>query len=129
MSDELSKGFFCPHCREVKEEVIGGKLRVVDTDDMNFMVLEHRATQERRKALQDFIAKYGPIIGLALVIVFGIVMAYFGFEFLDKQMSKQVAACQQFAMNDAATNTPKEASSNPIPVVGNLLLPNSAQSK
>lgn len=125
MSDDAIKNYFCPKCKKIKsvDETNGGTFRIVDQDDWNFKVLEFRATMERRKKKEEFLMKYGPLIGLALVVVLAIVIAYFGYEFLDKQLSKQVAACQIWKPQ----NTPEAtAPQNTIPIINNLM-PNANQ--
>ena len=110
---------YCDQCRGTPQKTTGGRFRIIDADDMNFKLLEFRATMERRKAVEDFIQKYGAVIGLALVVVLALVIAYFGYDYLDRQLSKQVAACDIW--NSHKSETTETKSPTPIPVISNLM--------
>ena len=111
---------YCDKCKKTPKEVMGGKFKIIDTDDMNWKVLEFRATMERRKNKEEAFAKYGPLIGLALVVLLGIMIAYFGYEFLDNQLSKQVAACTELYTKKMATEAAKPTTPT-IPIISNLM--------
>lgn len=110
---------YCDQCKGEPKKTLGGRFKIIDADDMNFKLLEFRATMERRKAIEDAITKYAPLIGLALIVVFGMIVAYFGYDYLDRQLSKQVAACQQW--NPSAEANPTPTQSNGMPLLNNLL--------
>ena len=110
---------YCPRCNEIKakDRIIGGKFRIIDSSDWAWKVLENRATAERRKGAMDFISKYGPIIGLALVSVVFMIVVYFSYNYLSDIAGK----C--FAQAPGAIDATKATAPN-VPVIGNLINPN-----
>jgi len=118
---EEERILWCPKCNKIPEETIGGKFKIIDTDDWNFRVQEHRATMERRKGLQDFLAKYGPLIGLAFVVVLFIIAIYFSYEFLDKQFSRNAEVCKEiYISQQQASQQNNEAN---VPIISGLIKP------
>jgi hypothetical protein len=113
--DEEKAKWFCPECNGVPAETVGGNFRVISTDDWNFRVLETRAALERRKFVEDALLKYGPMIGLALVVVLFIITIYFSYNYI-----KDVAG-----MSCKAMTTPTQPATVPqiLPGATNLLKP------
>lgn len=94
---------------------LGGlEFDVVDWDNMNFMVQEHRATLDRRKKRQDWIQQWAPTLGLAVVAVVFIVAMYLAIGMIEDAASLK--------MGQAAQATQKVTGAN-VPIIGDLFNP------
>lgn len=82
MSDDVEKVYYCPKCNKIAKDPIGGRFRIIQTDDWNFKVLENRATIERRQSKMDRLMQFAPLIGLGLVTILFIITAYFSYNYM-----------------------------------------------
>lgn len=88
------------------------KFDVMDWDNMNFMIQEHRATFERRKRQQERWEKAMPYVILGMCILVFIISIYFGYNFIRSAWQAGSGAVQQ-----------QKASQPSFPVIGELFTP------
>lgn len=93
---------------DIRELFKSGSFRLIDQDDWNFKVLEFRATTDRRKALKDFMEKYGAIISIGVMCMTLIVIAYMSFQHL-----QSLPACANPSVTTTA-NAPAQVPNVPI---------------
>lgn len=96
------------------KQLEGLEFDVVDWDNMNFMVQEHRATLDRRKSRQDWISKWGPTIGLGFVALVFILAMYFAVGLINDAASMKMGQAAQAAQKAAGAN---------VPIIGDIFTP------
>ena len=98
----------------VKKEMSRLDFEVIDWDDMNHMTQEIRASIQRRAQIKDWLAKYGPIVSMALGAFILLICGYLGYDFLMEAGDHYATA----AKGGAPTPQPSPAENLPL---GDLL--------